>query len=37
MKKRLLGFLILGGIIACFTAATAAERTVVCEMVYHDD
>lgn len=37
MNKRLLGFLILGGLLACFSSATAAERMVVCEMVYHDD
>ena len=37
MRVRIMGFLILGGLIAYFAAATAAERVVVCEMVYHDD
>ncbi len=37
MKIRLTSFLVLGGLIAFFTAATAAERMVVCEMAYHDD
>ena len=37
MNKGILGLLVLGGIFAGFTIAPAAERTVVCEMVYHDD
>ena len=36
MKKGIKGPLIIGGIIAMCTFATAAERMVVCEMVYHD-
>lgn len=37
MKNDLKGPLIIGGLIAMCTFAAASQRTVVCEMVYHDD
>jgi len=36
MNKVINGPLIIGGLIALCAFATAAERMVVCEMVYHD-
>jgi hypothetical protein len=37
MKYGILSLFVVGGIFGLFTPAAAVERTVVCEMVYHDD